>query len=148
VLYLTQLWSNTLTITKCVARGTAPVSLSVPAAPELATLATEFERTHNVVFGSVYGNSPTSVTCLHEMSIFPQIQGGLMRWPDQLGGRGIDAALEAQMRWYGQHAFNGSGYLYNRWDMMGNEQDPITNVKDSSTMFGCIMVRIRFTATC
>lgn len=72
------------------------------------------------------------------MSLFPMLQSAFIRRP----GTDIDAALAAQMRWYAAHAFNSSGYLYNRWDMMDSEQDPVGNPKDSSTMFGCIMDQV------
>ena len=72
------------------------------------------------------------------MSLFPMLQSAFTRRP----GTDIDAALAAQMRWYATHAFNSSGYLYNRWDMMDSEQDPVGNPKDSSTMFGCIMDQV------
>ena len=55
--------SNELVVTVGRAVGTAPLSLSIPTAPALPKIAQNFGRTHNVLAGNVFGNSPTSVTC-------------------------------------------------------------------------------------
>ena len=94
--------SNALVVTVGRAVGTAPLSLSIPAAPELHEIARNFARTHNVLFGSSFGNSPTSVTALQEMSVFPMIQSAFNRRQ----GTDIDAALAAQIEYFRQHAFS------------------------------------------
>eukprot|EP01051_Picozoa_sp_SAG22_P005641 SAG22_NODE_341_length_11992_cov_180.308753_2_plen_361_part_00 len=129
--------SNELVIEVGRAVGTAPLSLSIPASPALPEIAANFARTHNVLFGSVFGNSPQSVTALQEMSVLPMIQSAFIRRPETA----IDTTLAAQMRWYSAH-INASGYLYSRWDVMDDEQNPIGTAKDSSSLFGCILDQI------
>eukprot|EP01046_Picozoa_sp_COSAG06_P018232 COSAG06_NODE_1261_length_10074_cov_21.232882_9_plen_526_part_00 len=130
-----EIQTNTLVVEIGRAVGTAPLSLSIPAVPELPQIAAHFGRTHNVLFGSIFGNSPTSITALQEMSVFPMIQSAFNRRQ----GTDIDAALAAQIQYFGQHALNASGYLYSRWDIMGDEQDSTITPKDSQTMFGCLL---------
>jgi hypothetical protein len=129
---------NELVVRVGRAVGVAPLSLSIPVAPNLTKIAAHFGRTHNVIFGNVFGNSPTSITALEELSVFPMIQSAFLRRP----GNDIDAALGAQMRWYARHGFNSSSYLYSRWDIMGVEQNPIRTPKDASSMFGCLMDQV------
>eukprot|EP01043_Picozoa_sp_COSAG02_P054038 COSAG02_NODE_6059_length_3835_cov_3.790290_1_plen_639_part_10 len=127
--------TNELVVTVGRAVGVAPLSLSIPLAPNLTKIAAHFARTHNVFFGNVFGNSPTSVTALEELSVFPMIEGAFLRRLES----NIDAALATQMRWYARHGFNASSYLFSRWDIMGMEQSPVRTPKDATSMFGCLM---------
>ena len=78
---------------------------------ELDQLAHEFVSVFLMPRGGVYGNSAYSVSCLHELSLLPQILGVLSN--EELGGFGssgrhtsANEVMETQLRLYAQTALS------------------------------------------
>lgn len=114
--------------------GIAPLKLSLgPANADVVAAARRFVASHGLASGWVFANSPTSVTCLHELSVFPLMLSVLGAPPSDGRATWLDA-FEAQLRYFAPRV-NASGFLYNRWDLLGDEQH---TAHDATTMFGCI----------
>ena len=65
-------WDAALTLSVRADDGVAPLKLSLGAAhAATAAEARRFARSHGLASGWIFANSPTSVTCLHELSVFP-----------------------------------------------------------------------------
>ena len=118
--------------------GIAPLKLSLgPANADVVAAARRFVASHGLASGWVFANSPTSVTCLHELSVFPLMLSVLGAPPSDGRATWLDA-FEAQLRYFAPRV-NGSGFLYGRWDLLGDEQH---TAHDASSMFGCITDQI------
>ena len=114
--------------------GVAPLKLSLgPANADIVAAARRFVVSHGLASGWVFANSPTSVTCLHELSVFPLMLSVLGAPPSDGRATWLDA-FEAQLRYFAPRV-NASGFLYNRWDLLGDEQH---TAHDATSMFGCI----------
>jgi hypothetical protein len=128
-------WTSSLRLVSLrVDDGIAPLKLSLGAAnADIVAAARRFVISHGLASGWVFANSPTSVTCLHELSVFPLMLSVLGAPPSDGRVTWLDA-FEAQLRYFAPHV-NASGFLYNRWDLLGDEQH---TAHDASSMFGCI----------
>jgi hypothetical protein len=93
--------------------GVAPLTVSTGNTgldQDMKTLSAVF----NMWSGNVFGNSPASVVCLHEMSWFPMAMS-VMDAPSK-GADSVHAALKAQLRMFARHAQQDSGFIFPRWD--------------------------------
>ena len=118
--------------------GVAPLKLSLgPANADIVAAARRFVASHGLASGWVFANSPTSVTCVHELSVFPLMLSVLGAPPSDGRATWVDA-FEAQLRYFAPRV-NASGFLYNRWDLLGDEQH---TAHDATSMFGCITDQI------
>ena len=114
--------------------GVAPLKLSLgPENADTVAAARRFVKSHGLASGWVFANSPTSVTCLHELSVFPLMLSVLGAPPSDGRATWLDA-FEAQLRYFAPRV-NASGFLYGRWDLLGDEQH---TAHDATSMFGCI----------
>jgi hypothetical protein len=128
-------WASSLRlVTLRTDDGVAPLKLSLgPANADVVAAASRFVVSHGLASGWVFANSPTSVTCLHELSVFPLMLSVLGSPPNDGRVTWLDA-FEAQLRYFAPHV-NASGFLYGRWDLLGDEQH---TAHDATSMFGCI----------
>jgi hypothetical protein len=99
---------------------------------ELDRLAHEFATVFMMPRGGVYGNSAYSISCLHELSLLPQIVGAF--GGENLGGFGrgeghthssANGVMATQLRLYAKTALHGGNYLYMRHDWGGFENNTI-----------------------
>ena len=132
-------WASSLRLVTLRADdGVAPLKLSLgPANADVVAAAGRFVLSHGLASGWVFANSPTSVTCLHELSVFPLMLSVLGAPPSDGRATWLDA-FEAQLRYFAPRV-NASGFLYGRWDLLGDEQH---TAHDATSMFGCITDQI------
>ena len=132
-------WRSSLTLGALRADdGVAPLKLSLgPAYADVAAAASRFITTHALASGWVFGNSPTAVTCVQELSVFPLMLSVLGAPPDDGRATWVDA-FEAQLRYFAPRV-NASGFLYGRWDLGGAEQH---GRFDATAQWGCITDQI------
>jgi len=127
-------WTSSLSVSLRADDGIAPLKLFLgPVHADVVASAGRFAKSHGLASGWVFANSPTSVTCLHELSVFPLMLSILGAPP--LDGRAtwVDS-FEAQLRYFAPRV-NASGFIYGRWDLLGIEQHI---AQDATSMFGCI----------
>ena len=70
--------------------------------------------------GFVLGNSPVSVTCLHEMEYFPKLQG---LYAPQAGADefSVHDAIGREIEFFASRGVGSDGLPYPRWDIRGFE---------------------------
>ena len=98
---------------------------------ELDRRAAEFATVFMMPRGGVYGNSAYSISCLHELSLLPQIMG--VFGGEQLGGFGegqthtsANDVMATQLRLFAETALHdANAYLYMRHDWGGYENNTI-----------------------
>lgn len=73
-----------------------------------------FADVYNMWAGNIFGNSPASIVCLHEMSWFSQIASAFDSAPS--GSNSVHSALEAELRMFAKHAIQPDGFVYARWN--------------------------------
>ena len=88
--------------------GLLPFAFSHAAAPVVESAARRLAARVNMFGGNIFGNSPASVVCLHEMSFFPLIQGLFA------STRG-HAALQSELAMFAAHGVCADGYVFPRW---------------------------------
>jgi hypothetical protein len=88
--------------------GLLPFNFSHSASPSVEAAARRLAAQFNMFAGNIFGNSPASVVCLHEMSWFPLVQGifGSMRGHE---------ALQTELELFAKHGVRADGYVYPRW---------------------------------
>eukprot|EP00040_Diaphanoeca_grandis_P036193 m.229955 g.229955 ORF g.229955 m.229955 type:complete len:865 (+) comp33566_c0_seq2:111-2705(+) len=72
-----------------------------------------FANVYNMWAGNIFGNSPASIVCLHEMSWFPMIQSVFY---SPLGPDSVHSALAAELRMFAQYAIQPNGFVFARWN--------------------------------
>ena len=72
-----------------------------------------FSSVYNMWAGNIFGNSPASIVCLHEMSWFSQISSV---FDSPLGPDSVHTALAAELRMFAKHAVQPNGFVYARWN--------------------------------
>ena len=131
-------WKSSLSMRLRADDGAAPLKLSLgPAYADITAAAQRFAMSHGLANGWVFANSPTSVTCLHELSVFPLMLSILGKPPADDRGTWVDA-FESQLRYFAPKV-NDSGFIYGRWDLVGVEQH---KPDDATSLFGCITDQI------
>lgn len=93
-------------------RGVAPFSLST-GDDTFDDSMQVFSAVYNMWAGNIFGNSPASIVCLHEMSWFAQIAS---TFDSPLGPNSVHSALAAELRMFAKHAIQPNGFVYARWN--------------------------------
>ena len=99
-------------------RGLVPFNFSLPSSTVLEAACARMASSFNMWAGNVFGNSPSSIVCLHEMSFFPLIQG-------VFGGTGGHVALQSELKMFAAHAVRADGFVYPRWGFDAYDAMPI-----------------------
>ena len=73
-----------------------------------------FAQVYNMFAGNIFGNSPASIVCLHEMSWFPQIQSVFTAGTAQ--HTSVHAALASELEQFAKFAVQPNGFVYARWN--------------------------------
>ena len=98
--------------------GLLAFNFSHPSAPDVEREAALVAARFNMLAGNVFGNSPASIVCLHEMSWLPLVQALF----DSEAGH---TALGAELRLLATHALRPDGYVYPRWGYVSYQTMPI-----------------------
>ena len=72
-----------------------------------------FAAVYNMWAGNIFGNSPASIVCLHEMSWFAQIASA---FDSPLGPDSVHSALASELRMFARFAIQPNGFVYARWN--------------------------------
>ena len=88
--------------------GLLPFKFSHPGAKAVESSARRLAARFNMFAGDIFGNSPASVVCLHEMSWFPLIQA-------LFGSTRGHEALQQELAMFAAHGVRADGYVYPRW---------------------------------
>ena len=72
-----------------------------------------FANVYNMWAGNIFGNSPASIVCLHEMSWFPMIASA---FDSALGPNSVHSALASELLMFAEHAVQDNGFIYARWN--------------------------------
>jgi hypothetical protein len=73
-----------------------------------------FASTFNMWAGNIFGNSPASIVCLHEMSWFAQVVSAFDS--PVSGPHSLHDALAAELRMFAKFAVQPNGFVYARWN--------------------------------
>jgi hypothetical protein len=98
--------------------GLLPFAFRHPAAPAVEASARTLAARFNMFAGDIFGNSPASIVCLHEMSFFPLIQG-------LFNATAGHAALQRELGMFAANAVRADGYVYPRWGFDAYDTMPI-----------------------
>ena len=98
----------------------APFQLELAGEPELTDAMHRFASVFNMFQGFVLGNSPVSVTCLHEMEYFPKLQG-LYAPASEAEAFSVHDAIGKQIEFFAARGVGSDGLPYPRWDIRGFE---------------------------
>ena len=101
-----------------MAAGLLPFNFSHPSRPAVESSARRLAARFNMFAGDIFGNSPASIVCLHEMSWFPLVQG-------LFGSTAGHAALQKELAMFAAHAVRADGYVYPRWNFQEYVEMPI-----------------------
>lgn len=88
-----------------------------PAADTVA-LASTFAAVYHMPLGWIYGNSPASITCVHEASLFTQLNGLYRMNAPAEAGPGAPSVHATAARFVSnmlQQSVDETGYVYARW---------------------------------
>ena len=88
--------------------GLLPFNFSHGGSPAVEASARRLAARFNMFAGDIFGNSPASVVCLHEMSWFPLIQA-------LFGSTRGHAALQHELAMFAAHGVRDDGYVFPRW---------------------------------
>ena len=73
-----------------------------------------FADVFNMWAGNIFGNSPASIVCLHEMSWFAQVVSAFDT--PTSGPRSLHDALGTELRMFAKCAVQPNGFVYARWN--------------------------------
>lgn len=88
-------------------QGVIPFNFSHPD-PAIQATTCRIAAIFNMWAGNIFGNSPASIVCLHEMSWFPLIQS-------IFEGSGGHTALQSELALFAQWGVRDDGYVFPRW---------------------------------
>lgn len=102
--------------------GLAAFQLTGLKDPALASVASSYAMVYNMFMGWINGNSPVSESCLHELSIFTQMQG-MYGVGGVAGQASVHQASAKQLDFLladpASMGVNASGWLDPRWSIVG-----------------------------
>ena len=101
-----------------VGAGLLPFNFSHPASPAVESSARRLAARFMMFAGDIFGNSPASIVCLHEMSWFPLVQG-------MFGSTAGHAALQKELAMFAAHGVRADGFVYPRWNFQEYVTMPI-----------------------
>ena len=104
--------------------GLAKFSLRGVRDAAMGAFASRFAQIYNMFKGWLYGNSPASETCIHEVSLFPQLQGMYSIEPAEFQSTSVQAAAGKHLDFIMAESVRPDGIVAARWSEVGGNQYP------------------------
>jgi len=103
--------------------GLASFRLSGVRDAAVGAFTSRFAQVYNMFKGFLYGNSPASETCIHEVSLFPQLQGLYSIEPPAGQATSVHAAIAKHLDFI-VGGVRADGVVAARWSEVGGNQFP------------------------
>lgn len=103
--------------------GLAQLALKLPD-KGVSAFAAKYAQVYNMFKGWLYGNSPASETCIHEVSLFPQLQLLYSVQPAEFQSLSTRDAVGKHLDFIFAHSVRADGFVAARWSEFEGNQWP------------------------